>query len=367
MKASFLFIIFTITIDIYGLSSLVNSQADSCSSNPNLNGIVSFDTTSLQCAAVWNAQGFILRYNQTSSNVWSYVLSAPDTNSFIAMGFSTNGMMVGSSAVVGWISSNGTGFAKQYFLGGTAPSLVVVDQGNLQLVNNSASIASLSSRLYLSFQLQTNQPQTRLLYSVGPTGMLPLDPTYTLTEHRDMASISINYVKGQTTSESPPYLRLRRSHGVLNMLGWGILMIIGVIVARYLKHKEPMWFYLHGSIQSFGFILGIAGVFSGFILKNNLKIDVSTHKDLGIFILVLGCLQVMALLARPDKASKIRNYWNWYHYIFGRILIIFAIANIFYGIHLAETGNGWRTGYGVIVAIFLIIVVVLELRIRFKK
>ena len=62
MKASLVFIIFIITIDIYGLSSsLVNSQAESCSSNQNLNGSVPFDTTSLHCLAVWDSQGFLLR------------------------------------------------------------------------------------------------------------------------------------------------------------------------------------------------------------------------------------------------------------------------------------------------------------------
>ncbi|GLT70894.1 hypothetical protein SLA2020_429460 [Shorea laevis] len=112
MKTSSLFIVFIITIHIYGLSSsLVNSQTESCTSNLNLNltGSVPFDTTSLQCLSVWDAQGFILRYSQAAPNTWSFVLSAPDTSSYIAMGFSTDGQMVGSSAMVGWVSSNGVG------------------------------------------------------------------------------------------------------------------------------------------------------------------------------------------------------------------------------------------------------------------
>ena len=62
MKSSLLFMIFIITIDIYGLSSsLVNAQADSCSSNLSLSNSVPFDTASLHCLAVWDSQGFILR------------------------------------------------------------------------------------------------------------------------------------------------------------------------------------------------------------------------------------------------------------------------------------------------------------------
>uniref|UniRef100_A0A2N9FGV6 DOMON domain-containing protein n=1 Tax=Fagus sylvatica TaxID=28930 RepID=A0A2N9FGV6_FAGSY len=183
---------------IYGLSSsLVNSQAESCSSNQNLNGSVPFDTTSLHCLAVWDSQGFLLRYLQTASNIWSFVLSAPaDTNSYIAIGFSTSGVMVGSSAMVGWVSSNGGGVVKQYYLGGTSPNLVAPDQGKLQIVTNSTTIISQSSRLYLAFQLETNQPQSRLLYSVGPTNFFPSSPNYVLSEHRAKVSTSINYVTG---------------------------------------------------------------------------------------------------------------------------------------------------------------------------
>ncbi|XP_059433802.1 cytochrome b561 and DOMON domain-containing protein At3g07570 [Corylus avellana] len=370
MKTSSLFIVFIITIDIYGLSSsFVNSQAETCSSNLNFNGSVSFDTSSLKCLAVWDAQGFILRYSQTasSSNTWSFVLSAPNTNSYIAMGFSSNGAMVGSSAVVGWVPSNGVGVVKQYYLGGTSPSLVTPDQGNLQIVGTSTTIISQSSRLYLAFQLQTTQPQTRLLYSVGRGGALPSPPNYALSEHQAKVSTTINYGTGQSATGGSPYVRLRRSHGVLNMLGWGILMIIGAMVARYFKEKDPFWFYFHASIQLFGFILGLAGIICGFVLNNRLNAAVTTHKGLGIFILVLGCLQVMAFLARPNKMSKFRKYWNWYHQNVGRILVIFTIANIFYGIHLGENGHGWSVGYGVVLGILFIITVVLEIRIWIRK
>lgn len=76
------------------------------------------------------------------------------------------------------------------------------------------------------------------------------------------------------------------------MLGWGILMIIGAILARYFKEWDPIWFYAHTCIQSLGFIFGVAGVICGLVLEDRLKADVSTHKGLGVFVLVLGCLQV---------------------------------------------------------------------------
>ncbi|XWS75951.1 hypothetical protein CRYUN_Cryun01aG0135700 [Craigia yunnanensis] len=339
---------------------LVNSQqTDSCSSSLNLD--VQFDTTSLHCLSVWSSHDFILRYVQTSSNVWSFVLSAPDTNSFVAMGFSSNGMMVGSSAMVGWISADGKGTVKPYFLGGQRPNLVLPDQGNLTIVSNSSSITFQSSRLYMAFQLNTSQPLSRVIYSVGQIGVIPSSPGYALAEHRDKVSTLLNYVTGTSASKSP-HSRLRKSHGILNMLSWGILVIIGAIVARYFKQWDPIWFYSHAVIQSCAFILGISGVICGFVLEDRLKADVSTHKGLGIFILVLGCLQVMAVFARPNKESKLRKFWNWYHYCAGRLLIAFAIANVFYGIHLGEKGKGWNVGYGVVLAILLLVSFILEIQ-----
>nr|GFA27002.1 cytochrome b561 and DOMON domain-containing protein At3g07570-like [Tanacetum cinerariifolium] len=144
------------------------------------------------------------------------------------------------------------------------------------------------------------------------------------------------------------------------MFGWGILLPVGVIVARYFKHLDPLWFYVHSGIQSLGFILGLSGVIAGFVLDNKLEVNVRKHKGLGISILTLGCLQVLALLARPSIDAKTRIYWNWYHYSVGRIAIFFAIVNIFYGIHVADAGSSWNASYGVILGILVITVVILE-------
>lgn len=79
---------------------------------------------------------------------------------------------------------------------------------------------------------------------------------------------------------------------MLNMLGWGVLMPIGIIVARYFKQFDPTWFYVHVSIQSGGFTLGLVGVVCGLVLNDRINANVTKHKALGIVILVLGCLQV---------------------------------------------------------------------------
>jgi DOMON domain len=114
------------------------------------------------------------------------VLSAPDSSAYIAIGFSSNGKMVGSSAMVGWVSS-GKGTANQYYLGGETSSSCPPGKGDLNVVKNSTVILSQSSILYLAFQITVSQPSPYFIYAVGPSGKLPSSNGY-LSEHQDMAS-----------------------------------------------------------------------------------------------------------------------------------------------------------------------------------
>ena len=73
-------------------------------------------------------------------------------------------------------------------------------------------------------------------------------------------------------------------------------MMIGSIIARYFKQWDPIWFYLHASIQTLGFVAGIAGILTGYALSKKLKDDVTNHKNIAILIFVLGLLQVIIFL-----------------------------------------------------------------------
>jgi hypothetical protein len=134
------------------------------------------------------------QYKNTGESQWSFILSAPDKGSYVAVGFSGKGLMVGSSAVVAW-SSGGKGTVKQYYLTGKSPDECYPDKGRLTLVKNKAVAVSRSGRLYLAFQLSTDLPQPHLIYAVGPEGNLPPSDA-TLPMHRSMHSHAFNYTSG---------------------------------------------------------------------------------------------------------------------------------------------------------------------------
>ncbi|MCL7032930.1 hypothetical protein MKW94_025261 [Papaver nudicaule] len=366
MKMKFFPFIFILLIQFSSFFS-ANSQTDSCSPNNTLTLTnLPFDTTSLSCFPLWARQDYVLRYSKTGLDQWNFVLSAPETKTYIAIGFSDGGKMIGSSAMVGWVGSNGLGIAKQYKLGDKKPAAVLPDQGDLPLVKNSARVISQNKRLYLVFQLKTTQPKTNLIYSIGPDGIAP-NNRFQLTQHLEQGNILINYETGQGETLSKPYTRLRRGHGSLNMIGWGLCLLIGAMVARYLREKDPLWFYLHACIQVVGFILGVSGIITGLVLEDVLSASVDRHKTIGIFVLIFGCLQVIAFLARPKVESKFRVYWNWYHWTVGRTMIILAAANVFYGLKLANEHKGWTAGYAVALSILIATAIGLEIRMRLRK
>lgn len=110
------------------------------------------------------------------------------------MGFSPNGKMIGSSAIVGWVGPNNVPMMKRYFLGGQSSTQVIPDQGNLDVGNS--SIVTSSTRIYMSFQLNVRMPETKLIYSIGSPNQIPSSPGFRLTEHVNQISTVLNYATG---------------------------------------------------------------------------------------------------------------------------------------------------------------------------
>lgn len=75
----------------------------------------------------------------------------------------------------------------------------------------------------------------------------------------------------------------------------------------------------------------------------------------------------MAFFLRPNKDSKIRKIWNLYHSWFGRMALFFAALNIVLGMQAAGAGSDWKIGYGFLVSIIVVAVIVLEVLAYLKR
>lgn len=331
----------------------VTAQTSSC--DDALPAELAGNYSGMACRPVWN--NFVLRYAQDGDNVLRVVLSAMYSSGWVVMGFSKDGMMVGSSAMVGWVGKTGLSHVKQFALNGKSPSMVVADRGFLVSNGRDHTVLVKQAKIYLAFQLRFPSPlkQQQVLFAFGSS--IPVNDR--LAEHQDKTSVNFDFTTGSSSGSSFPS-SLKKAHGALNLFAWGVLLPIGAIVARYCRGWDPLWFYLHAGIQFVGFILGLAGVVAGVSLYGKIQADHPAHRGLGIFVLVLGILQILAFFLRPNKDSKYRKYWNWYHHWAGRLVLFFAAINIVVGIKVGGAGNSWKIGYGFNLAILLITIITLE-------
>lgn len=184
---------------------------------------------------------------------------------------------------------------------------------------------------------------------------------------RSMATLNLLSGQSGTTGAggaANSKIKRRNIHGVLNAISWGILMPLGVMIARYVKvfeSADPAWFYLHVTCQTSAYIIGVAGWATGLQLGNDSPgIQYTAHRTIGIILFCLATLQVLALLLRPKKDYKYKLYWNIYHHSVGYTVIILSIINIFKGFNILRPEKNWEKAYIGIIVVLAAIAAFLE-------
>ncbi|KAI3456485.1 hypothetical protein Pfo_013148 [Paulownia fortunei] len=158
----------------------------------------------------------------------------------------------------------------------------------------------------------------------------------------------------RSTHLSHNHRRLRTVHGTVNIIGWGVLLPIGVIIARYFRKLSNDWYSLHILSQLSGFLLGTLGWALGISIKNAAKEhSMSTHGILGTIIFAFAIIQ-------PDEEHVCRKYWVIYHHVVGYALIVLIIANIFQGINNQNAAKRWEWLYGAILGVLGVSALALE-------
>ncbi|XP_011093035.2 cytochrome b561 and DOMON domain-containing protein At3g61750 [Sesamum indicum] len=368
LRLSFLFVVFISSLLVEG-DNLDSDGSNAALCETDLTSFLPFPYSTLPdmvCRPLWNS--YLLRYSHSKNNEITIVLSTIYTSGWVGIGFSRDGMMLNSSCMVGWVNLEGRGRIKQYYVKGFTASEIKPDEGELPLTNVPPLVSLQGATIYLAFQLKYNKTLKTQPILLAFSTKTPHH--HHLAVHDDKTTIYFDFSSGNTDSSvdlSRSILKDRRTHGTLALLAWGLFLPVGAILARYLKHKDRRWYYLHIAFQFIGFLLGVSAVVVGLSLNNTFHSFISAHKGIGIFVLVLTILQVLAFFLRPSQDSKYRRYWNWYHNWAGRICLFFAAVNIVLGMHIASAGQAWRVGYGFLLGSILVAVVILEALLRLQR
>ncbi|KAL8158569.1 hypothetical protein V2J09_000106 [Rumex salicifolius] len=162
-------------------------------------------------------------------------------------------------------------------------------------------------------------------------------PTIHPTGINDLSSVStVDLMSGSAMADQGGSIKtLKIVHGLLNAISWGILLPIGIVTSRYLRHFQSLgntWFYAHAGIQLTGFSLGTVGFAIGIRLGRVSPGKVyGLHRTLGLAAFCLGGLQTLALLFRPKTTHKYRKYWKSYHHFVGYTCMVLGVVNVFQG------------------------------------
>ncbi|XP_062027801.1 cytochrome b561 and DOMON domain-containing protein At2g04850 [Rosa rugosa] len=212
--------------------------------------------------------------------------------------------------------------------------------GKLATVHDGAAV-----QIYATLKLTPNKTKLHHVWNRG-LYVQGYSPTVHPTNQNDLSSITTFDVRsGSTATRHTNILTLRSAHGIINAVSWGIMLPIGAVTARYLRHVQslgPTWFYVHAAIQLFGFVLGTVGFAIGVKLGDmSPGVQYSLHRKLGFAAFCLGGLQTLALLFRPKTTTKFRKYWKSYHHFVGYACVVLGVVNVFQGFEVMGAARSY--------------------------
>lgn len=266
--------------------------------------------------------------------------------------------MIGTQALIAFQASNGSTVVGTYDVESKTAALNP-SSISLNVTNKSAIFESSSGKItiFASLVLSSNQTSINQVWQVG-SSVTGSSPAQHSTASADLNSLgTLDLQSGTSTvSSGVSHQTLKNRHGVLAVVSWGILMPIGVMIARYAKTFEvanPAWFYLHAFCQTSGYAIGVSAWGTGLRLGSYSKgIEQTSHRRIGIALFCFATLQIFALLLRPKKDHKYRIFWNVYHHSVGYTVIVLSIINIFKGYDILDPQKKWKNAYiGVLIAL----------------
>ncbi|KAG6737993.1 hypothetical protein POTOM_059528 [Populus tomentosa] len=284
----------------------------------------------------------------------------------------TSGGMIGSQAIVSFQRTDGSlaVYTSPITSYGTR-----WEQGNLSfpVLDLSATNQNNEMIIYASLELHGNISTVNHLWQAGPMSEnTPMMHSVAPSSPNVKSMGSLDFLSGRIKATRRSSTTLKNVHGILNTVSWGILMPVGAVIARYLKKFEsagPLWFYLHVSCQLLAYILGgLSGFGTGIFLgKRSHGIEHSCHKIIGIVLFCLATAQVFGGLVRPDKDSKYRPFFNWFHFLAGCSTLILSIFNIYKGFDILHAARFWRLTYSGIILALLLVTLLLEICTRWVR
>ncbi|KAK6918759.1 Cytochrome b561/ferric reductase transmembrane [Dillenia turbinata] len=217
--------------------------------------------------------------------------------------------------------------------------------GKMATIHNGATI-----QIYATLKLVPNRTRIHCVWNRG-LYVQGYSPTIHPTTTNDLSSMAtIDVLSASASADHNNVQTLKTVHGIMNAISWGIMLPIGAVTARYLRHIQslgPTWFYVHAGVQLSAYFIGTVGFAIGIRLGElSPGVTYGLHRKLGFAAFCLGGLQTLALLFRPKTTHKFRKYWKSYHHFVGYACVVLGVVNVFQGFEVMGEGRSYaKLGY----------------------
>ena len=254
---------------------------------------------------------------------------------YVGVGFSSDGGMAGSDAVLGWegqvplwfaLTTTASPASDSPF---TAPARLVEQKDGTTTVRFARTLVGGRVPLH-------GTAANLLLWATGK--VVSGKPQY----HSAKSSFGVNLGGGAAGRlPIPKKAKLMLAHGVGMLLGWGALLPLGVVVARFYKPfgKQGIWFKVHRATQ----LVGTAVVLAAWVLAlvsfgppYGSTPRSEAHFVLGNIVMVCGLLQPLNAALRPAHGATWRKQWEALHKGAGYLSLLLSVPTILLGAMLLD-------------------------------
>lgn len=298
------------------------------------------------------------------------MLGRSDSSGWVGFGIANQDdpKMVGSESVIGWF--NVTESVHSYLLTGKKSDMIILNDNNIPLVDTRVCIISINSTTWTGVhfvrkikdgenRIRLDGNTTAVVVAIGAYGSISYHP------NRKREIVHINFEGGEVKNGSEG---LVLAHALIMFISWGVVLQFGALFARYAKKStSDLWFKVHRFAQMAGYVLSIGGLIISFIMVKGSHFNTKIHGQFGLTIMAMGLVQIIIAVIRPHRdinhpKTIFRSIWEYIHWWFGRITLIFALLNLFLGLSEYNAKNLIVAIYLIYTVIILLVYAILELR-----
>ncbi|KAL7534607.1 hypothetical protein ACHAWF_004885 [Thalassiosira exigua] len=294
-----------------------------------------------------------------------------DGEAWVGIGFSRDGKMVGSEAVLGLPSESSV---LKYNLAAKSPDGVQpMPQGQQTLsetsvvVENGKTVMRFTKIMKEEGEIEITTKDNTFLWAYGSGNALGY--------HAQRKSFELNLSSGASEAIAFPNKATWLAHGIMAFLAWGVFVSFAVqsSLLSDLLPSGPLLFQLHRGFNSLSVALFFAvfAVAVSFTGKEGGTHFINSHQKMGLAMFIMASAQVAGGIFRPhlpapdsgEEKTSVRKGWEVGHRVLGVTLLACGFWQMSAGVNLysikySVDGDKLMIAYWVRISVMTAVIVI---------